>query len=284
MQPDRVHETLIAALENLTLGEPWAGLLATAESALAAARAEAEAEVFPTTLAPTTADAIAEYTWRTSRLPAAGYGTSLAQIHRRAVVDHPELARLLRSQDALDDVGAAAAQLAYPGPGETHAVAGARAAAIACAEYKLAIGRHVAETETGAAPAARALVAVADDLAIRLAAAKARHQEHARAEIERADLEARAVARAVVDRTVQRVREAEARAADAHEKAAVSAQEYQRIKADALIERLRLSGLGQLNVGSREIYYVADLISTARDMTVELLARYEAALAAHEAR
>lgn len=281
-------DSLVDALENLPLGEPWADALAAAESAIARVTVTAREKLFPLEIAPATADALAEYAWRTNRLAAADYGDRLAEIHGRAVVGHPELACLLRSQEALEDIGRAAAQLAAPVDRlETHVAAGARAATKARMRYELAIAQQLAAADDHKlSRAARELLAN-EDLANRLAVAKARHEDNAQLELARAASERQAAARVVVDRTVERVRDAEARAADARARAEQSALEYRRIRADALIELLRLSGLKELRmqtfgVGERAaLYGVEDIINTAHGLSLASIARFEAALAAH---
>ncbi|HMG57371.1 MAG TPA: hypothetical protein VK601_27920 [Kofleriaceae bacterium] len=276
-------QELVTALEALALGEPWAEPLRAAGTAIAEDRAAAEATMFPSELTPTTADAIAAYTWHTARLAAPAYGERLADLHRRAMATHPALAELMRSVDALDDVGAAAASLANADRGETHAAAGARAAAAARRRYQRDVADQLAEAPGHElAASARALLAV-ENLEARVAAESARREEHAAAELARELESRRAADRAVIDRSAQRVREAETRAADARAAAAMTAAEYRKLRAEAFIQRLKLSDLKHVRVGGDgALYAIADLVETAGEMSIEQLARFEAALAARE--
>jgi hypothetical protein len=276
--PERVAE-----LEQLPAGEAWSALLGEAESAIAADRAAAESTLFPVEIAPTTADAVALYAHHIERIPVVGYGSHLAALHARSVTSYPELAALCRSADALADVGAAAAAHAVPDRLEHHAAAGARAAAEAHRRYQRAIAETLA-----AAPghplgdAARAYLAV-QDLIARVAAARARHEQHARAELARVEVERQAAARAIADKTVERVRAAEAAAAEARAAAATTEQELRAARAAALTARLRASGLRSLRVGGNDASFgVDDLIATADRMSAAQIAMYSAALDAVE--
>jgi hypothetical protein len=280
-------EKMVRDFEELELGEPWADLVAIASQACSTEAAAAEAILFPSAITPTTADAVALYDSLISRLDRSRFAEGLELIHLRALTSHPALAALCRSREALDDIGAAASWAAAPeSQRETTGAAIARFAAEARARYQLAIARQIGDVpEHELADAALALIA-AEDLALRLVAAKERHEEHARAELAKAEHERKAAARAVVDRTVEKVRAAEAALADARAKAEDEAREVRRIKAEALVERLRLSGLSHLKATGEAgpgVFSVADLINTAPRMTIEQIGRYERALAKHEA-
>ncbi|MEO9184077.1 MAG: hypothetical protein ABI467_11340 [Kofleriaceae bacterium] len=274
-------ESAVAAVETLELGSPWAELAAAAAAGIAADRAAAVAKLFPLELAPVTGDTIAQYAALTSRLGAAGYAAGLASYHARSIEAHPELAAALRSQEALADVEAAATHFATPERHEPHAVAGARAAAVARRQYETMIAAQLVAVEGHPlAPSARALLEC-DALQARLVAARSRHEEHARAELERAEADRLAAARVVIDRTVERVREAEAAARDALQKAQVSAETYRLARADALGERLTQSGLRDLRIergDGPEIYGVTELVASLRGCSIERLGYFEAAL------
>lgn len=276
-------ETAVVALENLPAGEPWGEAAEAAEAAIAAERAAAERVLFPLELRPVSGDALAAYAFHIGRINVPNYAAGLAEIHRRALATHPELAALCRGVDALADVEAAAASRAVPDRNESHASAGVRAAAAARQRFMVELARQLAEAPGyELAEAARALLA-AEALAGRLAAARLQHEEHARAELARAQEEHARAARAVIDRTVERVRAAAAAAEDARQRAELSAQEYRKVRGEALVERLRLSGLKSLRVGSGgEVYDVADIIAGAPLSSTEQLGVYERALAAHE--
>jgi hypothetical protein len=231
-----------------------------------------------TELTPVPSDAIQAYAWHSGRIPSITFGAAMAKLHARSLTSYPTLAMLFRSSDALDDVGAAAAQHAHPQHHlETHAAAGARAASIARTAYQSVITRQLADApghELGAA--ARALVA-ADDLAQRLAAAKQRHEEHARIAAEVAIAEQRAAERAAQE------------ARDAEEDAQALAIELARIGAQAdderrrigivvqLRRRLRSTTATRLQVGT-SVYAPRDLAAGVRDFSIDRCTAYLEAL------
>lgn len=275
-----------AVVETLAPGEPWRDLLDESTSLIAAEHAAADAVVFPREERPVTADTLNQYVAHTGRWPATGYDGHALELHGRCVRTHPELAACLRSVDCLEDIAMAASRQAAPADHlETHAAAGARAAAVAVARYKIDVARQVAGVDCHELRDAARVLLACEALRERLAVAKARHEAHAAAELARIETERRAVARAVVDRTVERVRAAADVAEDARRKALQSTEEYRQIKAAALVERLRLSGLRELRVGAdRALFAVDDLVQTAAGCSLEQLDLYSAALAQHEAR
>ena len=74
-------ESLTAALENTPLGETWAEPFANAESVNDASFAAAAAALFPAELAPTTADALAQYGMLIERISSAQYGDIVGEPH-----------------------------------------------------------------------------------------------------------------------------------------------------------------------------------------------------------
>lgn len=182
---------LVAALESLELGAPWDAQLAAAESAIAVMLAAAVAIIFPSYVVAATADTLALYSWHVARIAPSGYWQRLAAIHARAMNSAPALCLLLRSREAIEDIEAAAGSLAIAGQHETHATAAARAAAEARCKYECAIAEQLAESGGDLAAPARQLIA-ADVLAGRLAAARAKHEAHARAAAEQAAADLRA--------------------------------------------------------------------------------------------
>lgn len=178
-------ESSVTEIEALALGSPWAELLASSKSLLAAELAAADAVVFPTAATPRTADLIAQYTFFTGRFGTVGYGADCASLHGRAVNDNPELAAMLRSPECLEDIDRNAARLATPAHHlETHEAAQRRAAKLAVEVYKGAIARQLAEIDGPLGDAARA-IAKHGHLEHRIAAAVARHEEHAKLEVAR---------------------------------------------------------------------------------------------------
>lgn len=276
-------ENLVAALEAVALGEPWAEQLAAATAAVAAERVAATGELFPAELAPTPGDAVTMYGHIIGRLPIAAYGDHLAAQHGRAVRQWPALAALMRSPNALEDVAAAAAGWATPAAhNESIQTAATRAAAEARARYIRTVAHQVADCPGHELAAAARAILASEDLDRHLAAVKARHEEHAKANLTRIEAERRAAAALAVDETVERIRAAEAVAADAHQRAAQSANEYRRARADAFVARLKAAqaaGLKDLRVGG-DLYGIDNLIDAAHGQSVERITRYEAALAA----
>jgi hypothetical protein len=178
-------EALILTLEGFALGEPWTAEHAAAVAAVAADRARALAVMFPSDLQPTPSDAISAYAWYVGRLGPLGYGDSMADLHRRSLRSHPALAGLLRSPEALADVGEAAASRAPSGEHATSADAARR-------RYQLAVARQLAESPGHElAAGARAFLAT-EVLVARVAAAQAKHEEHERAEVARLEAERQA--------------------------------------------------------------------------------------------
>lgn len=282
---------LVAAVEALALGEVWAPPLAAAGAAVAADRATAAEALFAPELMAA-ADAYAAFQFYAGRIGPARYGTQLATLHQRALASFPDLARLLRSADIVEDVGAAAAGLAHPMTElETHAAAGARAAAAARCEYERAIAHQLADIpKHELAAEARALL-VAEDLAARLAAARARHEAYAAAELERVDAEQQAAARAIAAESARRVREADAAEAEAAAAAVRAANDARLARADALVARLRarLESAARTKDHARRIelrhlrttetlHDVEGVIANARGLSAERIAWFTAAL------
>lgn len=281
-------EFLIARLGNLPLGEAWSEAHRAAEVALAADRASAEAKQHPREIVPVTLATQNQFVQLTGSWPAIGYGDLALEAHGRCVRTHEELAAALRS-GCLDDIAHAAARQVGPADElETHGAAAARAGDFAVKRFKLGCAAQIAATDGHPlADAARALLAC-EDLEHRLEAARQRHEQHAALELERVQAEQRAVARAIVDKTVERVRAAQAAATDLRAKAALAEREYHQLRAAALVERLRASGLLELRVGglgerARALYAVDDLVRTAPEMSLAQIGVLEAVLAAHEA-
>jgi hypothetical protein len=289
-------EALVLHVEQLELGAPWAEPMRSAEAAIAAERATAEAELFPRDIVPVDAGTIAMYQWLTGRFAFSAYGVSMADIHSRAFGQHPELARLLRSTDVLDDIDAAAGRLASPTAHETHAAAADRAAGAARARYQLAIARQVVGVPGHELAAAASAFLAAEELATRLAAARARHEEHERiaaeqaaaAEREAASAAEQARIRAEVDREI--AAELTSRGLPPDLKSCpLSEQERARIEQLALtrvrlrtarVSSIRVNGSGRLPGG---LYYCGDLSRSIGSATAEELGGYIAALDRAEA-
>jgi hypothetical protein len=285
----KTSATLVAEFEALALGEPWADQLAAATGACASQRYAAERKLFPFELTPVPADAIAAYAWHIDRLNQRRYGDELAMVHQRALNGHPALAQLCRTHDAVTDVSNAAGTYATAAHSrETHATAALRVAEEGRRRYQRLIAKQLADLVGHELRDAAQSYLEAEAHEERLDAAKARHEAHARTELEQVEIERKTVARAESALAVGKVRDAEAAAADARAKATLAEREYRKLRAEAFAQRLRASGLKQLRVGrgdGAELYGVDDLLvgATANGYTLETLAKYEAALAKHEA-
>jgi hypothetical protein len=187
-------ELSITELETLALGLPWAELLTATKSLLAAELAAAEAVVFPPGATPVTADLIAQYQFFTGRFGAAGYAAECAALHGRAVIDNPGLAAMLRSPECLEDVDRNAARFATPLHHlETHETAQRRAGSLAVEMYRRGIAHQLVEVDGPLRDAART-IAKQSELEQRIAAAVARHEEHAKLEVARIEEEHRSAA------------------------------------------------------------------------------------------
>ncbi|MDQ3299966.1 MAG: hypothetical protein M3619_25585 [Myxococcota bacterium] len=237
------------SLEAVALGDPFAAAHAVDTAAIATRRSIAEAKLFPADLVPINADTIALYGHHLGRFPLVGFGDAAALVHGRAVVTHPDLAACFRSAYFLEEIDGATAQfaprLALDAAGTTRAIAEARA------RYQRSIAAQiVAVREHDLAASAREWLAC-EVLETRLAAAKARHEEHAGAELARAEADRRAAARVVAERTAERVRAAALQAEQARAQLAHAEREHSALRGEALAARVRASGLDALRVGSR---------------------------------
>ena len=278
---------LIAKLEALPLGEPWAALHTEATAAIDKQRAAALAIVFPAEFGTISADTIATYQWTIQRFGPRNYGAQLAQVHARALGSNVDLCRLLRSREALEDVAHAAALVAMPEHlGQTHAQAGAIAAAAAVASYQLAIVRSLVETDGALGDAARTAMDC-EALLERAAAAEKRHREHAAAELERMRAEQAAADAALATERRRNIAEAEREAAAAKQAAHLADQRARgarvaAIKADlrARLDRSPLKHQLDLVTSNGSVYSVQGLLSSLGPSTPESFVRtVEAAIA-----
>jgi hypothetical protein len=259
-------EEPVSHVEQLQLGAPCAEPLRVAEAAIAADRATAEAELFPRDIRPVTADTLAQYQWLTGRLGASGYVERMADLHSRAMASHPELAQLLRSPDVLDDIGAAAAALARDADRDR-------------ARYQLAIARQVAGVPGHELVAAAITLLAAEVLANRLAAARARHEEHERVSAERAEAERREAERAA---EAEAEREAVERETSAKLAGLCSGEQDRLIAVAKLRHRLSKTPAPSIRVAGH-LYRTSDLVFAVSAFTVQRCAEYQAAIDTAEA-
>jgi hypothetical protein len=254
----------------------------TADEALAAA----DARLFPSDLLPMTADALKQYEWITSRFGPVGYGAALAAAHARALASNPDLAALMRSPEAVADVGEAATVHATPADDfEPIAVTCSRARSAAITAYKQAVAKQIAEAASHPlGKHARAF----------LAAARAREQAEAEriqlAEEARAELERQAEAERVAAEAAAELAAAELAAAAAAQQTAEAAvratvEAHRSAHARWFVATLKGSGLARLRtrggIGGflgRGVYTTEDLIAQAPMMSIEQLSILERAL------
>jgi hypothetical protein len=197
-------ESLVVTLETTPLGAPWFAAHTAAEKAVAADRDAAECLLFPTEIQPVSGDALVAYRWHTERLNVVGYGDALAVVHRRSIRTYDALATCCRSQEALQDVTVAAADVASRIMKDQ-----AQASAAAVRDYKRTIAAQLATVDGHELqPAARVYVA-AIARGERLDAARARHEHHAAAEQARLEAAAREAARSAEEAAEQRAIDAE---------------------------------------------------------------------------
>lgn len=247
---------------------------------------QAEQALFPSAIAPTSADTIRAYEWHTSRLGAAGYDAALAALHARSLATDPAFAALLRSPEALADVEAAAMRYAHPSSErESMSDAQRRAGREAVARYRRTIATQLAETPGDLQHPARVLLDhfAAED---RAAAERVADVERARAEREQAEQAREAAKRAELVKLADVARAAQAEVdalADAHLVAHRGARLAHR---RALAARLRASGLVDLRIG-RSLYAVQDLLGggdPGLDWEPGFLAAIQRVLDEHDAR
>jgi hypothetical protein len=106
---------------------------------------EAAEQLFPSANAPTNADTLASYVFHTGRFGSLGYDGRMADLHARSLESDPDLARMLRSREAIEDCGIAAEHRAHPShPLESTADASRRANGEAQKRYRRAIAEQLA--------------------------------------------------------------------------------------------------------------------------------------------
>lgn len=254
-------ESLVLSLE--AEGTPSAESIAAARAAVAAELAAIEAKVFPTNIPPVSADAIKAYEFHTGRLSLARFGDGMADLHRRSLDEHPELALMLRTADpALADVAAAAARPGASGAGSAAVRAYQRQVTIALVE------------DCDAPSDARTFLATIA-LEDRLAAVEARAEQHAAAEAGRVAEAARAEVRAKRDERKARIAEAAQAEQTARAGYETAVRTHQRIRAESLRERVAASGLTEIRDHLGRLWATKDLLFVAADGTAELPPHYE---------
>jgi hypothetical protein len=243
--------------------------------------AGAERRLFPISITPTSADTLALYAFHIGRLGHQNYGQALAGLHARSTESHPEYAALLRSPEAIEDVGVAAMHCA---PNE--AAAQARAADEAREGYRRLIAQQLAQGGHQLSKHAKAFLAecAARD---RAEAERLAVVEAERAAAEQAAAEEREAKRAEAARLADVARAADAEVAQL-QYASAEAQKRARLALRAAVEaRLRGSGLREIRVAGG-LYDVASLLASGSgegpglDVDIGMLRGISAALDHHE--
>lgn len=185
----------IPLLEAVPLGQPWAAADAEASRAIAEVTARARECMFPSEIRLVDPEVFAAFEFLEADTPAPEYAGCLADVHARSLETFPELAAFIRSSAVgrrVQRVGAALATRAgrRDDVGET---------------YVIQLQRSIAPQLVGLAefePAATILAVDVPAMETRLDAARHRHEEHTRSEVERLEAERVAAdeALAAVDR------------------------------------------------------------------------------------
>lgn len=208
-----------------------------------------ESLLFPNAILPRSRDTIAQYEFLTSRLGAADYASKLLTLHQRSLASDAELASLLRSPEALDDVHTAAGRYAAAGERETIASAQQRAGRAARDNYKRAIAEQLAGADghelQGAARAYLEQQASRD----RAAAVERERAEQQRAAAERAAAEKRAAEQAERERLASAAEQACRRARGLADRRANELEATRRALAATVAERIRHHKLSTLRIG-----------------------------------
>lgn len=283
---------LVTALEALELGAAFAEPVASAGKAIAAQRASAIDELFPVAISPTPSDAFAAFEFHTRRTI---NSTSLDQVvvglHARSLRSWPALASLCRARDVLRDVGAAAARGLVAQGRRSMAEVQREVAEPRVASFMGAIAEQLIAADHELSGAARRLLE-AEALAERMAAAKARQEEHAAAELARLEEERQAIERARQAELDQVAVEAQAEAERLKHAATAAAHKARGERAKMLARKIREAaklGIDGICAGSPDhdpVWSISDLPVQleVNGFSEESLGRIERALEATLAR
>ncbi len=173
----------LPAFEASPLGEPWAAFDAEAARAVADVKARAREALFPSEIRPVDPEVFAAFEFLEEDADLSSYVSHLADVHARAVSTYPELAAFVRSPAVLARVRRVAASLAQRQMRTSEDVGRELVEALS-----KAVAGQLAGTEEFE-PAATVLATDVPAMEARLDAARARHEQYARAEIERIEAE-----------------------------------------------------------------------------------------------
>jgi hypothetical protein len=261
----------VRALEALDLGAAFAGPAEAARAAIDALAGPAARNLFPD-VAPTTADAIANFEFAEAVWPVSRYGECAADLHAAALdVDHA-IGVLLRSGPVLARVRRAAESQA-PASAEHVQVAGDQAVA----RYQRAVALQLAGVDP-AESSATILGITVPALRVRLDAAVRRHEEHARVELARLQAERQEAERIIAAAEAADVEGERQRKAEADRAEQVAAWELRKAKCLALAEWFGAVKGGTVRDSAGRAYDAVDIANFLRSDTVsdQGLARFAA--------
>jgi hypothetical protein len=173
-------DAAVDTFEALPLGQPFESAWREATTAVDALTQTAHRALFPPIGPAKTVDAIAAFKFAEELFERARYGDRVVDLHHACRPAHPELAAFLRSELVAARIVAA----------------GADGGPAAVDRARLAIAGQLVG-DVAFEPHAHVYAVVAPALAARVLAARARHTEHAAAELARIEREARAAADAI---------------------------------------------------------------------------------------
>ena len=182
-------EQSVAAFEAVPMGEAWAEPGQEATAAVAAFRGQATNELFPPDVVPIGGDLIADLSLYTEALPAVGYGPAVAALHASCLDAHPALAFVLRGSVVLGRVAKFGSVQAVV---LDRSVADMEIEAVEAFQHEVAGQLHA---RGDAEPWSETLAETVPDLEARIRQARRRHEDHAAAELARAEQEAAEAAR-----------------------------------------------------------------------------------------
>lgn len=265
---------LVAALEALPIGEPWADQKAAAETAVLDLIERAVARLFLSVPPIVTADLFA-----TLQFLMQGFGAGAARIERTRAL-HARLVRsgqyvltdMIRSQPVIDTIGDAAVRFVEPS-----ARVAARADAIA--RFHVDLARHLVGSGHELAEVARDLVHGAD-LSACIVRETARREADAAMRLAEEQERQQAVQRAIAELADRAAAEAKAEAQRLEHETLIASRTARQLRGERLAAKLRGIGRETINVGGC-LYGAEDVAALAAtdQFSDGRLAMFEDALA-----
>ena len=183
----------LGGLDSLALGESFAAADAHASAALSELKARARQDVFPPAIGPVAPAVLAAFDFLEGDADPSAYGDFLADVHALSLDSYPDLSALIRSVAVVRRLQNVARSRAV--------TAGRPADDVATAtldRFHRTIASHL-EGRPEFEPAATMIAVDIPALEARLEAARARHEAHARSEVERLTREKAEADQAVAD-------------------------------------------------------------------------------------